>query len=183
MKALEEVGREVEAVHPKPKVTFNLPSKEKSSKMKNFWYKWFLKRKAGNKTKKFSPKRIGKALLKKTTIKSRSRKVPAAPVPTFNADDDLNVVDEDDSDDELLIEGQSEVLTRRELQKLSSSLPSRLLCCSWMKTFNSSEHGFSLSTFYGLLKVGCIHGCLVLGLKTNHWYIRWVNIYARLTTV
>lgn len=138
--------------------------------MKNFWYKWFLKRKAGkksgNQTRKFSPKRIGKALREKTTIKSRSRNIPAAPVPTFVADvagDDFD----DDFDDELLIEGQSEVLTRRELQNLSSSLPSRLLCCSWRKTFNSSEHGFSLSTFYGLLKVDCFHGCLVLLLKTS----------------
>jgi len=54
--------------------------------------------------------------------------------------------------DDILIEDDSEILTKPELTKLGCYLPSRLLCCSWNKTFHSSRDGFSLITFYNRMK-------------------------------
>jgi hypothetical protein len=155
------VGPEIEAIRLKQRVTFSLPavSMEKQSKMKKFWMRWISRRKVEKKSggqRKFSAKKFGKALRKKATPK-KTMKLRPMTSPSASVKPSVASFDTDDDDvmihDELLIEGESEVLTRRELQKLSLSFPSRLLCSIWRKTYNSSEHGFSLNTFYGLSKV------------------------------
>lgn len=65
-----------------------------------------------------------------------------------NDNNDQEVDEDDDDDDDLLIDGSSEILTKQEIKNLSFSLPDRLMCCTWRKSFFSSRDGFSLRTLY-----------------------------------
>jgi hypothetical protein len=65
-----------------------------------------------------------------------------------NDQNDQEVDEDDDDDDDLLIDGSSEILTKQEIKNLSFSLPDRLMCCTWRKSFFSSRDGFSLRTLY-----------------------------------
>ena len=126
---------------------------EKHSKMR-FWFGWLWKRKRkktiSNSSKK-SPSKKSEDAVNLSEGERSERSVDPRPGPGPGS---AAAVDQDDfAFEDLLIEDDSEILTKVEFKKLSPSLPSRLLCCSWKKTFYSARDGFSLTTFYRLLKV------------------------------
>jgi len=91
---------------------------EKKSRLR-FWFGWFWKRK--QKKSASEEKSPSKKSEKEADVSGDKSQPPELPEP-----------DADDSDD-LLIEDDSEILSKPELKKLSDYLPSRLLCCSWCR--------------------------------------------------
>jgi hypothetical protein len=86
------------------------------------WFGWFLKRK---------PKKVG------SEEKSPAKSARSA---SEKADEAAAGLEDDDLDDDLLLEAESEILTRKEMNRLSRSLPSRLLCCSWCRFHESYNY-------------------------------------------
>ena len=130
-------------------------SMEKHSKMR-FWFGWLWKRKRkktiSNSSKK-SPSKKSEDAVNLSEGERSERSVDPRPGPGPGSGSAAAVDQDDFAFEDLLIEDDSEILTKVEFKKLSPSLPSRLLCCSWKKTFYSARDGFSLTTFYRLLKV------------------------------
>ena len=134
------------------------PQMEKNSKFR-LWFGWFWKRKskqqqATNDAK--SPQKkiqteIGQSSDEKTDQQQQQTKTEIQTEPELINDP------YEDSFDDVLLEDDSEILSKCELIKLGRSLPPRLLCCSWKKTFYSARDGFRCVLLIMLARKGmCI---------------------------
>ena len=124
--------------------------------MKFRWFGWFRKRKPPrNATNGSAATRVVDGIDYETLEVTESITTTALnkffKQPEDSEDKLPDGSDDDEDDDLIVIEGTSDILTKKEIKHLSLKLPARLLCCSWKKVFYSSRDGFSLGTLYRIL--------------------------------
>jgi len=75
------------------------------------------------------------------------------PQRSLDSEPDLNLPDPFDiEEEEIILDGNSQILLEDDVNFLSQNLPARLVGSVWHLLFSTESHGFSLSTVYRVVK-------------------------------